>query len=59
MGGEPALLLEVTVIIYALNEAAWTSFLGMAVVIRMFSPVILLPTKIIYFPPVDIYAQRS
>ena len=35
--------------VYTLNKAAWTSFLGTAVVIRMFFPVILLPKKIFIF----------
>ena len=45
-------------IIYTFNKADWISFLGTAVVIRMFSPVSHLPRKVISFRPVVSYAQR-
>ena len=42
-----------------INNAAWTSSLGMAVVIRILFPRYPLANKFISFHPASMYAQRS
>ena len=47
------------IIYLQISNAAWTSSLGTAVVIRILFPRYSLSNKFISFPPVSMYAQRS